>query len=122
MEKTEKEELLTDAKSRQVYDPIEKKFDYSKRRVTHLKGENTKIYLPKLGELKDESELEMIRNILMAEYRNYKADMIKKKIKEKTARKEKFDKEKLFEKNQEWDNLSAMEKNSKKTRIFHLLI
>ena len=66
----EKEEMLEDAKSRQVFNPIDKIFDYSKRRVTDLRGENNKIYLPKLGEIKDESEMEMIRSILVAEYKS----------------------------------------------------
>ena len=77
---TEKEELLIDARNRQIFDPIGKVFDYSKRRVTDLRGENDIIYLPKLGETKYESELELVRSILMTEYKNYKE---KKQLREK---------------------------------------
>ena len=51
-EDDEKEMDKADAKSRLVYDPLSKIFDYTKRRVTDLK-ENTKVYLPKLGEVRD---------------------------------------------------------------------
>ena len=66
--------------------------------------------MPKLGETKDESELELVRSILMTEYKNYKEDLVRKKSKEKTVKGEKIDQEKLSERNQEWDNLSAAEK------------
>ena len=76
-EDDEKEMDKADAKSRQVFDPINKIFDYSKRRVTDLK-ENTKVYLPKLGDVRDESEIEMIRDIMMSTYKEYKKEINKR--------------------------------------------
>ena len=69
-EKADKEEIV-DAKERQVFDPLRKVFDYSKRRTTDLK-ENTKIHLPSLGDEKYESEIEMIRTMLLSEYKAFK--------------------------------------------------
>ena len=68
-----------------MFDPINKIFDYSKRRVTDL-VENTKVYPLKLGDVKEESEIEMIRNILLSTYRDYKSKITKKINKEEIER------------------------------------
>ena len=96
------EEKLDLAKERQFYDPVAKKFDYSKKRTTDL-TENTKVFLPKLVGPKWESELEVIRNALISEYKEYKDELHAKKKKE-------IGESYKEEKNQEWDNLTAMEK------------
>ena len=62
----EEEETVRDAKQRQIYDPITKKFNYSKRRVTDL-PENNRVVLPKEASPKIENELGMVREIVMKE-------------------------------------------------------
>ena len=54
-----KDEEIDEARSRMIFDPERKIFDYAKRRTTDLE-ENTKVTLPKSGEAKQEAELEMI--------------------------------------------------------------
>ena len=76
----ERNDIIADAQERQIFNPIVREFDYSKRRVTDLR-ENNKIYLPKLCDVKEESELEMVRGVIMGEYREYKRNIIYKKIK-----------------------------------------
>ena len=56
-----------------MYDPVAKRFDYSKRRTTDL-IENTKVFLPKLVGPKWESEFEVFRNTLISEYKDYKEE------------------------------------------------
>ena len=70
----EEEESLKDAKLRQIYDPITKKFDYSKRRVTDL-PENSRVMLPKEVSPKLENELGMLRGIILKEFREYKEEI-----------------------------------------------
>ena len=74
----EKKDIIDDARERQVFNPLNREFDYSKRRVTDL-SENNKVYLPKLCDVKEESEIEMMRGIIMGEYREYKRNIIDKK-------------------------------------------
>ena len=64
----EKEREIREAKERQIYNPLEKIFDFGKRRVTDIK-ENSKVHLPKPLKAIEEGELEMIREILMVEYK-----------------------------------------------------
>ena len=65
---SETENEINEAKERQVFDPIRKVFDYTKRRTTDL-AENTKVHLPKLVSAKEESQLEMIcYDLLWKEY------------------------------------------------------
>ena len=105
-EKIEVEDKLTEAKSRQIFDPVRKIFDYSKRRTTDMQ-ENTKVFLPKLTGPKWESELELIRNTLMGEYRDY--------IKEiETKKKKDLGEKYVKDRNQEWENLTASEKRGLK--------
>ena len=54
---------ISEAKERQIFNPISKIFDYSRRRTTDL-VENSKVYLPQLVGAKEESQLEMIRNLV----------------------------------------------------------
>ena len=108
----EKNEIISDARERQIFNPINKEFDYSKRRVTDL-GENNKVYLPKICEVKEESEIEVMRNIILEEYKNYKKDVIDKKVNEmKEKDPEKIERIKL--RNLEYENLTAKEKRGLK--------
>ena len=66
VDETENEFELAEARERQVFDPVKKVFDYTKKRTTDCK-ENTKVYWPRLAGEKEESELEMIRNLLIDE-------------------------------------------------------
>ena len=104
----EKRDIIADAQERQVFNPISRQFDYSKRRVTDLQ-ENNKVYLPKICDVKEESEIEMMRNIIMEEYRDYKKDSVNRKIRElKETDPEKI--ERIKWRNQEYDNLTAAER------------
>ena len=69
----EKERELIEARERQIFDPVSKTFDFSKRRVTDMK-ENSKVYLPKPLKANEEGELEMIREVLMGEFKKYKRE------------------------------------------------
>ena len=55
---------LNEARERQVFDPIGKVFDFSKRRATDC-VENKKVYLPQMVGAKEESQLEILRSILL---------------------------------------------------------
>ena len=59
-----KENLVEEAKERQFYDPVERVFNFSKKRVTDMK-ECAEVYLPKPKDEKAESEIEMLRNIVL---------------------------------------------------------
>ena len=79
-EKNDEEKEIQDkieAESRQVFNPIEKSLDYTKRRVTDLK-ENAKIHLPKPLEVKEESKIELRREI----HTNVFRDFVQKECKE----------------------------------------
>jgi len=102
-----------------VFGPIGKTFDYAKKRVTDL-DENSKVWLPKATDEKVESELGMIRGIIMEEFDKYKREVKesldkedererKERGLEKTPEKDKkedskFDRNLLL--NQEWSNLT----------------
>ena len=90
----EKKRELENAKERQIYNPLEKTFDYSKRRVTDIK-ENSKVYLPKPANPKIEGELEMIRNVLMEEFSKYKSEIERENEKEREKRKNGENKENI---------------------------
>jgi hypothetical protein len=68
-EKMEAEE----AKSRQVFDPIEKTFDYRKKRVTDL-TENSRVTLPKPLPISEEAGMETRRKAHMAKFNTYKEE------------------------------------------------
>ena len=97
-----KESIVEEARLRQVYDPIGKTFDYSKKRVTDLQ-ECAEIILPKPGDDRIECELEMIRDIMIDEFNSYKTKIEKDLMKRNKTQKE-------IERNQEWSNLSKKEK------------
>ena len=104
----ERNEIIEDAQERQIFDPINKIFDYSKRRFTDL-GENNKVYLPKLCDAKEESQIEMMCNVVMDEFKRYKNEVIYKKLKNiKDADEVKM--ENIKRRNQEHENLTAAEK------------
>ena len=96
VDETENEFELAEARERQVFDPVKKVFDYTKKHQ-----ENTKVYLPKQAGEIEESELEMIRNLLLEEYKTYKEELLKRKEKEGKRNYEKI--------NQENDNLTTTE-------------
>ena len=98
---SEVENEINEAKERQVFDPLKKVFDFSKRRATDC-VENTKINLPQLGDPKEESQLEMLRTLLWDEYLSFKKELI--------LRKEKDGKKDARDKNQEGDNLTMQQK------------
>ena len=101
----EEEETLKDAKSRQIYDPINKVFNYSKRRVTDL-PENNRVKLPKEVEPKIENEIGMIKEIVMKEFLKYKNEL-EKEEEQRGVPKEK-------RRNQEYMNLTKSEKRGLK--------
>ena len=70
---SETEEEVSEARERQFFDPINKIFDFSKKRATDC-VENTKIHLPPLGDPKEESQLEMLRTLLWDEYIEFKKE------------------------------------------------
>lgn len=72
----EENEDLDDAIERQVYDPVNKVFNYSKKRTTDLQ-ENGQVFLPKAVNAKVESELALIRNVILEEFDKYKEEIEK---------------------------------------------
>ena len=77
--KEEEEESVKDAKQRQIFDPITRVFNYSKRRVTDL-PENNRVMLPKETSPKLENELGLLREIVMNEFIKYKRKLKRKKL------------------------------------------
>ena len=75
--KEEEDEIMEDAKSRQIFDPITLKFNYSKKRATDLK-ENKSVSLPKGVDEKLESELSILKEMMLKEFRAYKQELEKK--------------------------------------------
>ena len=65
--KEEEEEINKEAKERQIYDPIRKRFNYTKRRATDI-PKNNKVKLPEEVDVKHENELGMLRDIVMSEF------------------------------------------------------
>ena len=95
---------INEAAERQVYCPKTKRFDYTKRRVTDLK-ENVKVYLPDPVEEKFECELEMVRQIMLEEFDKYVNSINKERVE-----KGHIDGADEKQRNQEWANLTTMEK------------
>ena len=93
----ETETELKEARERQVFDPINKIFDFSKRRATDC-VENSKVNLSHMVGTKEESQLELLRSLLWDEYLDFKKDLITKK--------EKMGKKNAKDVNQEYDNLT----------------
>ena len=73
-EKEQKEELIKSAKSRQIFNPQTKQFDYSKRMVTDLE-ENCSVHLPKEVNELYESQLGVLREIVLREFTVYKDEL-----------------------------------------------
>ena len=63
-----------DAKTRQIFNPLTREFNYSKRRVTDLQ-ENNYVHLPKAVNEQIEGELSMISQIIMKEFNDYKREI-----------------------------------------------
>ena len=99
------EEVINDAKQRQIYDPIKKVFDYSKRRVTDL-IENNRVALPKEAEPRIENELGMLREIILKEFKDYKLELEREEIKKGIKEEKRI--------NQKEKNLSIQEKRGLK--------
>ena len=70
---TDIEEIEIEAKSRQVFDPVEKIFDDRKRRVTDLK-ECNRITLPKPLPANEEAKIEIRRDVHKRIYEKYRAE------------------------------------------------
>ena len=81
----EKKSQIEDAKERQVYNSLQKNFNFSKSYVTDIK-ENSKVNLPKPVNAKIQGEIEMIRNILMEEFRKYRNEIEEENKKERDKR------------------------------------
>ena len=129
-------EELEEARTRMIFEPTTKQFNYAKRRTTDLK-ENSKITLPKSGTPKEEAELEMIRKIILDEFNKYKKELDntnrrgrvsenrERNAKERENKTNKIDKDTDKEKredegkeredrNQEWSNLTQSERRGLK--------
>ena len=111
-------EDLQEARSRMIFDPTKKVFDYANRRVTDLK-ENTRITLPKAGSPKEEAELEMMRKIVIEEFNKYKKEVEETNTKssldqKKNKRKEKREKEMIAAKERNEDSDNIIEKEIEK--------
>ena len=105
LDRSKKDEDMT----RQIYHPFEKAFDYGNRRVTDI-PECSEVRLPKPVDQKYESEMSIIREIIMKEFWSYKKE-IEKEITDNWR--DKTDKDRLKEKlrsNQEYMNLNKSER------------
>ena len=56
------------AKERQIFDPINRIFDFSKRRAANC-PENTEVFFPQRVGPKIEGQIELLRNMLIDEYK-----------------------------------------------------
>ena len=99
------EEVICEARNRQIYDPVTKVFNYSKRRVTDL-PENNRVTLPKETTPKIENELGMLREIVMREFHKLKGEL------EEDEKRRKVPVEKR--KNQEGRNLTKQQREGLK--------
>jgi len=97
----DEKEIIENAKSRQILDPLSYKFNYSKRCATDLQ-ENKSVTLPKGVDGKLESEMSMLRDIMMREFIKYKKEMEANEIRENV--------EERRRRNQQWKNLTWCEK------------
>ena len=107
------EHIIEDAKERQVFDHVLKNLDLAKKRVTDL-DENSRVVLPKPASDALESEMEVIRETIMREFKKYKRKVEEKLI--KVARnKEKKKKEKIIEKENKVATKRKRDNGSKET-------
>ena len=67
-----------EARTRQIYNPIERRFDDQKRRVTDL-SECARVTLPKPMSTKNEALMEMRRGTNEKTYNNYREETCNKK-------------------------------------------
>ena len=67
----QEKDVLNEVKLRQIYDPVRKIFDDSKRRATYL-PENNRDSLPKEVSPRIENELGMLRETIMKEFHKLK--------------------------------------------------
>ena len=79
--KEDEREIMQDAKSRQIFDPLTFKFNYTKKCATDLK-ENKSVTLPKGVDDRIESEMTILKELLMKEFKSYKREIETKEIKE----------------------------------------
>ena len=63
-EMSENELELQEAKERQVFNPLDRTFNFSKKRATDM-PENAKIFLPKAAKPEIETELNMMKGVIM---------------------------------------------------------
>ena len=77
----DEKEIIENAKSRQIFDPLTFKFNYTKKCATDLK-ENKSVSLPKGVDDKIESEMRILRELMMSEFKKYKRELESKDIKE----------------------------------------
>ena len=103
-----REHLIEEAKQRQFYDPLEKTFDYAKKRVTDLK-ECSDVFLPMPKDERAECEMEIIRNIMQEEFKLYKKK-VEKEMKRRMEKGERIN----IDRNQESGNLTRKEKSGLK--------
>ena len=82
----DEKEIIENAKSRQIFDPLSYKFNYSKSCATDLQ-ENKSVTLPKGVDEKLESEMSMLRDIMMREFLKYKREMEANEVKENVEEK-----------------------------------
>ena len=95
--------------TRQVYNPFEKSVDYGNRRVTNL-PEFSEVILPKPVDQKLESEMSLIREIIMREFEKYKGEIETEIEKNWRDKKDKKRCRERMKRNQENMNLTKTEK------------
>ena len=62
------ENEIEEEKERQICDPVNRIFDFSKRRAANC-PENTEVFLPQMVGPKIEGQRELLRNMLIDEYK-----------------------------------------------------
>ena len=72
-EEPDKEMEMLDLYSRETYDPVNKVFDFRKKRTTDIKT-NQRVYLPEPRPMREESELSVRNDIWEAELRKYRSE------------------------------------------------
>ena len=72
-EEPDKEMEMLDLCTRETYDPVNKVFDFRKKRTTDIKT-NQRVYLPEPRPLREESELSVRNDIWEAEIRKYRSE------------------------------------------------
>ena len=94
-------EIMEHAKSRQIFDPLTYRFNYTKKCATDLQ-ENKSVTLPKGVEERLESEMSMLKELMMREFNRYKRELEAKDIRDNVEERKR--------KNQQWRNLTWCEK------------